>query len=251
MNVVVALNESEPWHSVLDPALALASLMSGSLDIVLIGARPANEGRVRDAIASAAVDQKSVIRQVNPESTRGLFETWDQRETVLVKRYGGAMEAGDARIAGQCDWRGAVLLVPGACDPDHRPYADRLVAVVPETGTFDSIEAWADLFGRHAHCQFVLLTVIAPDSNPNGLDLGRRFTAALHRLGETTDQLRKRGVRTTWEVRMGEPAAEIIRVAETTGTDLVLLPEPALGGPGAGIIKALTSGRSLHLLIAN
>ena len=50
---------------------------------------------------------------------------------------------------------------------------------------------------------------------------------------------------------MGDPAAEIVRVAETTGTDLILLPKPALGGPGPEIVRALTSGPPLHLLLAS
>ncbi len=48
-------------------------------------------------------------------------------------------------------------------------------------------------------------------------DLARSY------LDERVKQLRSEGVRSTWEVRLGRPADEIIRAAETTAADLIIM----------------------------
>ncbi len=48
-------------------------------------------------------------------------------------------------------------------------------------------------------------------------DLARSY------LDEQVRQLRSEGVRSTWEVRLGRPADEIIRAAETTAADLIVM----------------------------
>lgn len=49
-------------------------------------------------------------------------------------------------------------------------------------------------------------------------------------LADTAQRLRAAGCRATWEVRVGHPNDEIIRAAETTGTDLIVMATHGLGG---------------------
>ena len=49
-------------------------------------------------------------------------------------------------------------------------------------------------------------------------------------MDEVVKQARDRGVRVLWEVRVGRPADEIIRAAETTAADLVLMSTHGRGG---------------------
>lgn len=49
-------------------------------------------------------------------------------------------------------------------------------------------------------------------------------------LADIAQQLRAAGYHATWEVRMGRPGDEIIRAAETTGSDLIVMATHGLGG---------------------
>ncbi len=49
-------------------------------------------------------------------------------------------------------------------------------------------------------------------------------------LADIAQRLRAAGCRATWEVRMGRPNDEIIRAAETTGSDLIVMATHGLGG---------------------
>jgi nucleotide-binding universal stress UspA family protein len=54
--------------------------------------------------------------------------------------------------------------------------------------------------------------------------------AALVYLDDWVKRIRAEGLRATWEVRLGRPADEIIRAAETTDTDLVVMSTHGRGG---------------------
>lgn len=49
-------------------------------------------------------------------------------------------------------------------------------------------------------------------------------------LADIAERVRAAGCRTTWEARVGHPADEIIRTAETTATDLIVMATHGLGG---------------------
>ena len=49
-------------------------------------------------------------------------------------------------------------------------------------------------------------------------------------LGKVAHEIRKQDIRVVWEVRIGQPADEILRVVETTTADLILLSTHGRGG---------------------
>jgi nucleotide-binding universal stress UspA family protein len=55
-------------------------------------------------------------------------------------------------------------------------------------------------------------------------DLARAY------LDEMVRRLRREGIRATWEVRLGRPADEIIRAADTIAADLVVMSSHGRGG---------------------
>ncbi len=55
-------------------------------------------------------------------------------------------------------------------------------------------------------------------------DLAREY------LDEVVRRVRSQGIRATWEVRLGRPSDEIIRIAETTAADLVVMSTHGRGG---------------------
>jgi nucleotide-binding universal stress UspA family protein len=92
----------------------------------------------------------------------------------------------------------------------------------------------------------------------NGFETGdRRHSAAAPGIYETRKaqarmmalvrELRHRGIATTWEVRHGSPNYEVVRAAETTGTDLIIVsPATDRGAPtgelyNSGLALARTS----------
>ncbi len=59
---------------------------------------------------------------------------------------------------------------------------------------------------------------------------GEARDLALSYLDDVVKQIRSQGVRVTWEVRLGRPADEIIRAAETTAADLIVMSTHGRGG---------------------
>lgn len=93
---------------------------------------------------------------------------------------------------------------------------------------------WAIKLGKRTDATIVLVSVI--DVNQiaayAGIDRQSDLLTSLEDeardiarsyLNEAVKRLRSEGVRVTWEVRLGRPADEIIRAAETTAADLVLM----------------------------
>lgn len=64
-------------------------------------------------------------------------------------------------------------------------------------------------------------------------------------LAQLAGRLREQGLRVTWEVRTGHPANEIIRLAETFPTDLVIMATHGYGGIRRWAVGSVTS-ESIH-----
>ncbi|CAN5730044.1 hypothetical protein BH23CHL2_BH23CHL2_22820 [soil metagenome] len=250
MTIVVPLSEHEPWRSILDASIELASLLPGRLEIRLADSHPAFERQVRDYVGATTVSRRATASVPISVTGRDIPDAHHKPDSVLVlSSITQSDETHSAVLDHLAQWDGPVFLVPGGPEHSHRSYADRVIVVAPETSNFDSIEPWATLIAASAHTHIVLLTAIAPESARNGSDLGKRVTAAHQRLGEKADQLRKGGTRTTWEVRVGDPAIEVARLAETTGTSLILTPKPAGDGPEKRLVARLIDQSDLHILL--
>lgn len=250
MTIIVPLSEHESWRSILDASIELASLLPCRLEICLADSRPAFECQVRDHLDSTTASRRAAASVSVSVTGRDIPEAHQKSDSVLVLSSNAQSDERHATVLDQLlQWDGPVLLVPNDPGNSHRSYAGRVIVVAPETSDFDSIEPWAVSITRNAGAHIVLLTPIAPEPEEDGSDLGKRVTAAHQRLGDKADQLRKRGARTTWEVRMGDPANEVARLAETTGTSLILAPKPAADGPEQRLLARLIDRSELHLLL--
>ncbi|HUY98977.1 MAG TPA: universal stress protein [Thermomicrobiaceae bacterium] len=74
---------------------------------------------------------------------------------------------------------------------------------------------------------------IAVEPDPEMLDplMEQARQDARASLQEIARDLRGSGLSVTWEVRFGRPSDEIVRAAETTGSDLILMASHGAGGP--------------------
>ncbi len=76
--------------------------------------------------------------------------------------------------------------------------------------------------------------VLLSDLEEESRDLAREY------LDDVVRRFRSQGLRATWEVRLGQPTDEIIRVAETTAADLVVMSTHGRGGIGRWAFGSIT-----------
>lgn len=247
MSIVVPVDSSEPWQLVIESALELTTMVSTDLEIVLSGSGDGFHEEVKDYVTSAIADRISRVHYTNTVDARTNLATLNRRMAVLAVLAPGAESAAYRSFTDDpLGWRGQVLLVP--LDPDvlHRAYTDRMIIVVPEDADLDAIEPWATWIARKARSQISLLTVLGADDE---FDLESRFRAAGERLRERAENFRRCGLRAAWEVRIGDPSTEIVRMAETTGTHLVVLPKPVRNFADEALLDRLIEHGRLHLLL--
>lgn len=96
---------------------------------------------------------------------------------------------------------------------------------------------WAKALARQTDARIALVSVMdlnrvaayAGISQPYELEEEARDLARGY-LDDMVRRLRREGIRATWEVRLGRPADEIIRAADTIAADLVVMSSHGRGG---------------------
>ncbi|HUO85779.1 MAG TPA: universal stress protein [Thermoanaerobaculia bacterium] len=121
--------------------------------------------------------------------------------------------------------------------PDGAPLA-RIVAATDFSETADAALDWAvDIARQHGAglrlIHALTLPAPLPDYVPAGADFGEELhSVALAKLEETAARVRQAGVEVELEVPVGVPSQAILRVAEESDADLVVLGTRGLTGVG-------------------
>ena len=246
MNVTVLLPEIDDRHETLDAGIVLSELFDGNLELLTTTFDQCQTGAIHERLRNLPTERTPSLRSLESKSLPEAMEHHSRSSTILVVSS-PIVDSAESTTMSLSFWNGPVFLIPGGGGLPRRDFAKRIIALTGDPGGRDIPEQWIRTFALKASSHVTLLSVL----NPNGASdqvLEDRFFAARQGLGQNADRLRRSNLNVGWEIRLGVVEDEVKRLAETTGTGLVLLPPPAFEDEGYQLASSLADGSRLYVL---
>jgi nucleotide-binding universal stress UspA family protein len=225
-------------------------VMLDLLPSLLLPDRQAAEKYLRDVAKETPEDIETATYVIRGNATEELLKlTRDAPDTMLVMSTHGRGGLGRIMYGSVADkvLRGAtvpVALVRGGVEVQETHLHNILVPIdgseLSEMGLAMAVDLaehsgaaitmvrvvepiWASAYGAFAEASIL--------ASPQILEIEEQLQAdARAYLDRIANDLRERGLRVGWEVRGGRPADEIIRAAETTSADIIVISTHGHGG---------------------
>lgn len=200
---------------------------------------------------------------VLPHELDEQFSVWIQtleQPVIVLQAYEGASDMVNQLARWIIDRAGTSVMSLVSRGTVQDRAIRRLLVPLDGTPGAESILPVATLFAQRGNATLGMVRVIA---GPAGS--GSKRADALARIEQERDEardylsqvarrLRKRGIQTTWEVRIGQPGNEIARAAVTTAADLILMASHRYSGiPEAnevGIANAAIRNANIPVIVA-
>jgi len=261
---LVPVDNTQATRESLALGYQMASALDAKLGLLLTEERAA---AAPDAYRTSLASQHQHVFHLDeyvlphePDESIGAWIQTLEQPVVILQAYENASEVVD-RFAGWIINDAAVPVISLVGRGTSRNSSiQRVLAPLDGTPAAEEILPVATVFAQRGNATLGMVRVIA---GPSGS--GPEHANALARIEQERDEarnylnrvarrLRKRGIRTTWEVRIGDPGDEIARAATTTAADLILMASHQYSGiPGASgvsVTNAAIRNANIPVIVA-
>lgn len=242
----------------------MASSLGAKLGIVFVGELSApGAGQLVDLLPAATGNGRCVdtfTLDVPPDTRLAAWLAGLERPLVVLETHSqGSDRLNDvtrwmARNAGPC-----VTTLVGR-SPAQIVDIRRLLVPLDGSAAAEAILPLATLIALRSNATLGMVRVVPPHAvqevacHDDRLRIEQERDEARAYLDHMARELRKRGVQSTWEVRIGDAGAEIARAAQTTASDLILMASQHYHGRsdpgGAGVANAAILGTNIPIIVA-
>jgi nucleotide-binding universal stress UspA family protein len=261
---LVPLDNTRATRESLALGYQMASILGAKLGLIITEELAAEApDAYRTSLAQQHQNVVHLDEHVLPDEPDEKFTVWLQtleQPVIVLQAYECTSDIVNRVASWITDYAGTPAIILVGRGTIHDRAIRRLLVPLDGSPGAESILPVATVFAQRGNATLGMVRVIA---GPSGS--GRKRADALVRIEQERDEardylsqvarrLRKRGIQTTWEVRIGEPGDEIARAATTTAADLILMASHQYTGiPGANensIANAAIRNANIPVIVA-